>query len=289
MLHTFGILAALFSALFGNDIATAGSDVAPTPLPWTVPLFSANGTAPIVLPAVFDNRVLLRVNIDGHAVWLHLDTGTSSLVLGGQDAKALGAILDSFTHYTQPLAVSIGAVSARARFQVVASYGFVYNGRRISGLIGGPFFHANVVTIDFPNRRVLFYPPGTFAPPHGVTPMPIELMSNTPTIAATVGSEGGRFFLDTGSSVTELSGDFAKNVLLGFFNGNVETAGGGVRSEGSYDSPDITFGRFIIHQPKVLVATEPRVPLAGIIGRDILSNFSLTFDYANQVVYITRP
>jgi Aspartyl protease len=281
MLYTVGILAALLSAAIGGDAV-------PTPLPRMVPLFTASGEAPIVLPAVFDDRVLLHADIDGHAVWLHLDTGTSSLVLGGQDAKALGATLDPVTHYTQPLAVEIGPVNARARFQILATYGFVDNGRRISGLIGGPFFHANVVTVDYPNQRVIFYPPGTFTPPQGVTPTPIELMSNTPTVEATIGSEGGHFLLDTGSSVTELSGAFAKKVRLGFFHGNVITAGGGLRSEGSYDSPDIVFAGFTIRRPRVLVATEPRVPVDGIIGRNILSNFSLTFDYANQVVYIAR-
>jgi hypothetical protein len=160
MRYTVGLLLTLLlAALCGSNSPVSAGDAAPTPLPPMIPLFSPSGRTPIVLPAVFDERVLLNTQINGHLLLLHLDTGTSTLVLGGADAKAIGVAADPTTGYTQPLTVNIGPVTARARFAILPSYGLEYDGRRISGLIGGPFFHANVVTIDYPNHRVIFYPP----------------------------------------------------------------------------------------------------------------------------------
>jgi predicted aspartyl protease len=280
-------LCTLLAADVGGGLAP---NTAPTPLPRTQPLFTASGGAPVVLPAVFDGRVLLKTDVGGHTLWMHLDTGTSSLILGGDDARSIGAVVDPATHYTQAFETSVGPVTAaQARFRVLPTYGFTDNGRRISGLIGGSFLHANVVTIDYPHRQVLFYPPRTFTPPAGIVPTPIEMYSNTPTVAATVGTESGRFLLDTGSGVTALSRDFAKKVRLGIFHGNVTIAsGGGLHTDASYDVSNITFSHFTMQQPRILIADESLDGLDGIIGRDILSNFSITLDYANQVIYLTH-
>jgi Aspartyl protease len=167
------------SFALGTLIATIIGDAAPTPLPRQQALFLTSATQPVVLPSAFEERVLLQAKVNGHLLWFHLDTGSGSLYLGAQDARTAGLTPDPKTRYSQPVSVAIGAVQGPAvRFQIIPSYGFEAYGRRVSGLLGGRFFHANVVTIDFPKHRVLFYPPGTFVPPPGVQPTPIDLPQN---------------------------------------------------------------------------------------------------------------
>ncbi|HEY1681734.1 MAG TPA: retropepsin-like aspartic protease [Candidatus Tumulicola sp.] len=268
-------------------LASVGDGAAPTPLPREVPLFSSTSATPVVLPAVFVGRVLLKAEINGHPVWLHLDTGTSSLVLGAQSAASIGAKVNPVTHYSQPLPVSIGAVRApTARFLVLPRYGFETRGYHVSGLIGGAFFHANVITIDYPHQVVTFYPPRTYVPPPGIVPMPLDLSANTPVVTATIGSQPGRFLLDTGSDQNELEGTFAKTLRLGFFHGNATTSGvDGDRLEPIFDSPPITLGNVTITHCQVAIANPPRTSQDGILGRNLLSFFSITFDYAHYQAY----
>jgi predicted aspartyl protease len=262
-------------------------DAAPTPLPRTLPLFSTIATAPVVLPAVFDDRVLVKTDIDGHSLWMHLDTGSSSLFLGAQDAKAIGATVDPSNGYTQSLPVSIGSVTAEARFRVLPHYGFESNGRHVSGLIGGAFFHANIVTIDFPRKLVTFYPPGTFVPPAGVSPLPIDLSANVPLVTASIGGQRGVFLLDTGSNVTELNSVFARKIRLGLYRGTVTIAGNGQQTlEPVYESPPILLAGTTVLNTQVEISKWWLDQDDGLIGRNVLSNFSLTLDYAHFQAYI---
>jgi hypothetical protein len=263
---------------------------APTPLPRTVPLFTTTQSAPTLLPAAFDGRVLLQADVNGHSLWFHLDTGSPSLYVGAQDAKTAGLSADATSGYSQPVPVSIGAVSApAARFRVLPSYGFELNGRRVAGLIGGPLFHANVITIDYPNRRVIFYPSGSFSAPAGAHVAQVDLEGNVPVVDLTVGATRGRFFLDTGSSTTELSSDFAQKVKLGPYRGSVVV---GERREISLDSiyevSEINLANFIIPRPQVAVSTSNPFGLDGILGRDILSRFAVTLDYPNYLAYFSN-
>jgi predicted aspartyl protease len=267
-------------------IATLTSGAVPTPLPRTVPLFSAATTKPIALPAIFDRRVLLQADVNGHLLWLHLDTGNPSLYLGPQDAKAAGLTVDPTTQYSQPVSVKIGGVTASAaRFRIIPTYGFEAGGRRVSGLIGGAFFHANVITIDYPRERVIFYPPGTFTPPLSVEPTSIDFLDNKPVIHVAVGTTPGFFLLDTGSSITELSTHFASKVRLGFYRGTITTASGDERDEAVYDAPDVTVAGIRIQRPQVAIGDHSDAGEDGILGRDILSQFSITLDYANFAAY----
>lgn len=263
---------------------------APTPLPRTVPLFTTTSSVPVVLPAVFDGRVLLQTDVDNHELWLHLDTGSRSLYLGAQDAEGIGLSADPATGYSNPVPVRLGAVQAMARFQILPTYGFESGERRVSGIVGGPLFHANILTIDYPAKTVTFYPPGSFVPPPGVSATPIDLVNNAPVVTASVGDVPGRFVIDTGAQMTELSSGFARRVRLGFYRGNVVVASGGEDMEAVYEVPAISLAGAIVHRPEVAIADPPRIALDGIIGRDILARFRLTLDYAHfQAYFVPVP
>jgi hypothetical protein len=273
-------------------VGLAGAGLSAEPLPRNVALFSTSGSTPVELPAVFDGRVLLRVVVNAKPLWFHLDTGTGGLVIAAKDAAGVGLDFDPAVLRTQPVDVEIGAVTAHAWFSVLPSYGFEANGRRISGLLGGPFFHANVVKIDYPGQRVVFYPPGTFTPPPGVAATPIEFVNNTPTAEVAFGTERGRFLLDTGAGVTELTAAFAKRASLGAYQGSIDLQGGGGprhRTDSVYMAPAIFVGGAAVHGSAVAVGDSGGGTADqgndGILGRDILSHFAITFDYANSVAY----
>jgi hypothetical protein len=257
-----------------------------------VALFSTGGDKPVELPAVFDGRVLLQVEVNAKQLWFHLDTGTGGLVIAAKDAADAGLVFDPAVLRTQPVDVRIGAVTARAWFSVLPSYGFEANGRRVSGLLGGPFFHANVVKIDYPHQHVVFYPPGTFTPPQGIASTPIEFVDNTPTVEVAFGAVRGRFLVDTGAGVTELTAAFAKRVSLGAYRGRIDLQGGGGprhRTDFVYMAPDIIVGSVAVRGSMVAVGESGGGTADegndGILGRDILSRFAITFDYANSAAY----
>jgi Aspartyl protease len=273
-------------------VAFVGSRLSAAPLPPSVALFSTSSQEPVELPAVFDGRVLLHVKLLGKLLWFHLDTGTGGLIIAQKDAAEAGLVFDAQTFRTERTDVQIGAVAARVWFDVLPSYGFEANGRRISGLLGGPFFHANVVTIDYLRQRVIFYPPGSFTPPAGVVATPIQFNGNTPTIEVAFGVQRGRFVVDTGGAVTELTARFAKRVSLGAYEGDEELRGGGGprhRSDPTYVAPNITFGGGTVRDATVAVGESgggsSEEGNDGILGRDILSHFAITFDYANSLAY----
>jgi Aspartyl protease len=278
----------LVAQIHADNLAALPAE--PTPVTPSVPLFSAHGTGPVALPAAFVGRVLLHANVNGALMWLHLDTGNATLLLGTDDARKANLVADPVTHNSQRVRVAIGDIIAPAVFFSVSRYGFEDSGHWVAGNIGTPFFRANIVTIDYPRRQVIFYPDHTYAPPANATPTPIFMHNNIPTIDVSFGSVRGRFDLDTGAEVTELSPSFARHIRLGLNVGEIGSYGCGHQEDNpEYITPDFIVGGITVKQLRAVVANPCGVSDDGVLGRDVLSHLALTLDYVNHIAYFSNP
>jgi hypothetical protein len=284
------LLAVIIVVMQRDPSVPSESLTAPAPSPASGPLFSTMTSEPVLLPAAFVGRVLLRANVNGDPVWLHLDTGNYTLLVGTDDARKASLVPDPVTHNSQRVRVSMGDVVAPAVFFKVSHYGFEDNGYWVAGNIGTPFLRGNVVTIDYPKQRAIFYPRGGFKPPSNVKPTPIFMLNNIPTIEVSFGAVKGRFDLDTGAAITEISPDFARRIRLGPNIGELASFGcGNQETDAVHIVPDFTVADVTVKRFSAVVANPCGSSQDGILGRDLLSHFSVTLDYVNHLLYLASP
>jgi hypothetical protein len=249
-------------------------------------------------------RMLVPVQIDGHAARAVLDTGAgASLVdlrlaedwrlafshgqveargIGGQpvQGRILRGAVVAFGGISEPLPYAIPllslAESAGDRFEVI---------------IGYPFFASHCVEVDYGSRRLRILAPGADLGGSG-TSVAVRFVRNLPHIEAQV-TIGGlthavEAMVDTGASDSGVTGRFlAAHPLAVETTPRVLLAGGvGGDSEGRwFRAEGVEIGGVTLARP-VLSATETAGGVKGSqatydlsIGADLLRRFRVTFDY----------
>lgn len=227
--------------------------------------------------------------VNGHPLWFHLDSGTGTLVMGASDAQVVGLPVATVPGDSERVPFTIGAMEANAFFYV-APYGFDVDGRHVAGIVGTPFIRSNVITVDYQHERVIVYPPGTFTA-RGLagSPLPIVMHGNVPFVHIQLGSQDGLFLIDTGSAVTQVSQSFAQSVHVGAALGHTTLCGFGrvCHPFTTYRVPDLVLGNTRFTDLALPVGVS--LPFGhGILGRDLLSHFAVTFDYADSEIFLER-
>lgn len=172
-----------------------------------------------------------------------------------------------------------------------------YRGHKtpIAGLIGYEVLRRFVTRIDYGRDRLTLTPVGEFHYRGDGHEVPLTFAGRTPQVRARVNGVTGVFKLDTGDSGgLTLFAAFARahDIALA---GRVSTAiaagvGGSVESRSGRVN-GFAIGGFELSHP-VADLVDPRAGafaskvLAGNIGRDILSRFTLTLDYERQRLYL---
>jgi Aspartyl protease len=196
-------------------------------------------------------------------------------------------VIDPKTHVTDPVDFAVGAVhDPHARF-LASSYGSNQAHRRFSGIFGAPLFLSYTVTVDYGREHVTVYPPGTFDPAStGVDPTPITFVGRESYIGVCFGSTCGTFLMDTGSSMTELSKNFIARLGGLDRSGTVGRVGfdGTPHDSPAYVSPELTVGSVTFKN--VTVTQGDGSERDGILGRDVLRYFAITFDWPHGRVYL---
>lgn len=257
-------------------------------------LFATASPAPQAVPAVFDGQAIVGADINGHRLWFLLDTGANGMFVDRSAARAAGMTMRA--DGTAQADVALGSVRATdAAFGVLDLPGYDAGGVHVSGYIGTPFFESGVVSIDFANRRVLFYPPGAFdRTAAGAPPTPILFDGHVTRVHAWFGATRATMLLDTGAQMTVLYQPFAAGVILGapLSAPAPVTLGIGVMPTAQqwYHAKALSFGGVRVMQPVVDVADRapanlPATAFDGILGRDVLSLFRMTLDYRHEVAY----
>ena len=188
-----------------------------------------------------------------------------------------------------------GAVSAPA----ASLFGPVVNssGKPFDGIIGYDLFAAFVVEIDYEQRLIRLYDPGSFRDPPGADVIPIRILDRKPYLSATIGLEGGsipaEFHLDTGSGgAIGFNGDFvAERDLLAIAGKTLPSISrgiGGATPARLGRARSLTVGRTVLEGPFVTYALAQGAGVhgesAGRIGGAVLRRFTLAINYARRTV-----
>lgn len=259
-----------------------------------------------------DSLIYVQASLNGsEPLWMMLDTGSSLTVLDESVSKTLGLKSSSKGRAYGPGQGSSQEVAlashATIRFadtelgnQTVATLPLDWFsrevGRSTDGFLGSDLFRRFVVEIDYANQVLRLYDPATYVysgPGQGV---PLQFNSdNIPRIRADVitpegDSITGTFLVDTGSTtgfwLTKEFSDahpelFSIEKMIEV--ASVTAVGGEIRSRAGQVCA-LRLGDFVIQGPTARFSQNTSGlfamhDLAGIIGAQVLSRFTVIFDY----------
>ena len=180
----------------------------------------------------------------------------------------------------------------------------VFTGLEVQGILGSDFFRHYIMKIDYQKRVITLYDPQSFKPPkEDYQILPIEVDRNKPYIKAQITTsqdttiQNLRFLLDTGASLASLL-ETDSHPGLNLPEHAIPSALG-IGLSGQLTGylgrlPAIKMGNF---QFREVVAhfqdfsetadTTLKSRRNGIIGNEILSRFTLIFDYYRGKLYLT--
>lgn len=165
-------------------------------------------------------------------------------------------------------------------------------GVQIDGIIGFPVFRNTLLTMDYPNSRLIIAPyPAVFAPPPRQTPRVSTIAFNnqqgTPLIPIQMGNESFIVLIDSGSdgslslNPVGLHPRFANGPRIGTI---VSSLQGDRRQLTGRLNQTVLIGGHTIEQPIVDLTDQ-----LSSIGGEFLKHFALTFDQRrNQVTFTSE-
>lgn len=165
-------------------------------------------------------------------------------------------------------------------------------GVQIDGIIGFPVFRNTLLTMDYPNSRLVIAPyPAVFAPPPKQTPRVSTIAFNnqqgTPLIPVQLGNESFIVLIDSGSdgslslNPSGLHPRFANGPRIGTI---VSSLQGDRRQLTGRLNQTLLIGGHTIEKPIVDLTDQ-----LSSIGGEFLRNFALTFDQRrNQVTFTSE-
>lgn len=163
-------------------------------------------------------------------------------------------------------------------------------GLQIDGIIGFPVFRNTLLTMDYPNSRLVIAPyPAVFAPPPRQTPRVSTIAFNnqqgTPLIPVQLGNESFIVLIDSGSdgslslNPTGLHPRFANGPRIGTI---VSSLQGDRRQLTGRLNQTLLIGGHTIENPIVDLTDQ-----LSSIGGEFLRNFAVTFDQRRNQVTLT--
>jgi predicted aspartyl protease len=263
----------------------------------------------------FENKqahILLSGLVSGSAgqrpMRLILDSGAGGLLLDSKKLSAWGlkpsgkatvtGAGNSAAQVVQIPSLSFG----EARLDNIRAFAApIPQEMQADGLIGYDLISRLITKIDYANGQVTLLPQAAFVPPTGgnITMLPLQFEHNIPVTYAQVDGIKGTFEIDTGASGSLIlfKPFVEKHGLRNRYYPRVETITG--KGIGGYLEGDLvnlkelTLGGFTM--TKVLTDLSRQTgggffskTHAGNIGAEILSRFTVTFNYAQKKLYLQK-
>jgi predicted aspartyl protease len=266
--------------------------------------FAVQYRLPATLNSIFESSgILVRADINGSPYWLELDSGARGVTLDSSLAEDLG--LRAFGKYVStkggPVEMSIavlpridvGPVYAKNLVVGVLPYRRVFGGVHVVGLLGCDFIGSRPLAIDLDKQTVTAVS-ATPAPTNGYwASLPAPLHACIPTINVDLEGHRVTLVLDFGSTNSTLNADVLERLgraplqldrtRLDFIGGEVDAT--------HYAIPRASVGPLELGPLLVSVSDDGRgqdLDNDGILGRNVLNNFSVILDYAHQRIYVHR-
>ncbi len=276
-------------------------------IPYSTPIFTTPSNSPVQVPARFTPQgIIIRAIVNGRGLDFLLDSGASGLFIDPGVAHELG--LTAFGRSAETIGggdidygrvriakMTIGSLDLNNVVFTTAPMDDTVGGSRIVGLIGFDFLASGIFGIDFKAQRLTLYPRDHFDPKAmGLIGVPLQLDDGVPR--ADVWMEGvlGHFMVDTGSGNLLIYHDFAQklpSVVSDSSNGlqySIRTVGGSLSSN-LVDISNLVFGRVEFRSAQAIEPSSSTFDTRdydGLIGRDVLSCYSLYFDYNDGTLYV---
>jgi predicted aspartyl protease len=272
-----------------------------------------DGAAPVVLPTSFDRHVFVRVTIGGRGADFILDSGASGIVVDTELVRAVG--LKTYGEHSHVVAgrttfaraivpeMRIGPLVMRDIAAGVVPLSFVRTPRvKVAGVLGFDFLAQLGVTVDYEHERVSVVPGDSYAPPADPLTRALEarLGHGVPLVTATLdGVVAERFMLDTGGEgnflifdyFTRRNPDAVPDVEVPVFPGGTTLSGVG----GLFATKLVVVRHFAIAGfdfrsvigNRVIAQQTYANDVDGVMGQQMLRNFTVGFDYPHERVYLT--
>jgi hypothetical protein len=263
----------------------------------------------------FENRqahILLSGLVSGVAgqkpIRLILDSGAGGLLLDSNKLASWGlkpggkaTVIGSARNVAQTVQIPSLCFGAARLDNIPAFATQIPQEMQADGLIGHDLISRLITKIDYANGQVTLLPQAAFSPPTGgnITMLPLQFEHNIPVTYAQVDGIRGTFEIDTGASGSLIlfKPFVEKHGLRNRYYPRVETITG--KGIGGYLEGDLalvkelTLGGFTM--TKVLTDLSRQTgggffseTHAGNIGADILSRFTVTFDYPHKKLYLQK-
>ncbi len=291
-----------------NDTVTETVSIERAPAgstPVTMPVSRALYTIdkPVVIPAAFSKSgIVVRVTMNGRGLDFLLDSGASGLAIDAGVAHQLGLSAYGLTNQTIGGDVNISRTRVPdmlvgplhlhdVAFSVVPISHYA-EGSRIVGILGCDFIASAVIGIDFQKSTLTLYPSGFDPHALGTFALPLQLDDGVPRVQASFEGVPGFFLVDTGAMGTIAYQTYVRklrsSVPLLEQGMSLSAVGGEVPAQ-LRRLTDLQFGGIHFGDAAVFVPSSSTFNLSdydGILGRDVLSQYQLFFDYAKRQLYI---
>jgi hypothetical protein len=271
-------------------------------IPGSKVLFDLNGREAVPIPARFtDEGIIVSTAIDGRGLDLYLDSGASDLLIDTSVTRELavnsvgeGRVGFAGNYAGASIRVpdfSVGGLSAREVVFVTAGFHQHWRdlpGYEIVGWLGCDFLANGPLEVNFEQHKLTLFrtlPDGLAV--QGWSALPLTFDDCLPVVNAAFSNRPGQFVIDLGAEYSVLFPHYFSQFpikvpkemrdqayyvgptfgLSGvkYFSMNVLVLG------------DWIFGDVQVMVPSSVAAQQPQFD--GLIGRNILSNFNLIFDY----------
>lgn len=266
-------------------------------------------TVPLALEA---RQLLIWASIDGHPPMPFILDSGGHAILDTVAAKALGLHgsgagvsggAGSGTvalQYTRVKSVRIGNAELTDQPFLIIPYPYAFYERGtkvpLAGILGLEWFERFATRIDYANHRLTLTPLATFRSRTGAAALPIRFQEDMPLAHAAADGNGGWFGVDTGNAgPLVLYGTFLRRSgLLAKYARGYTIAGGGTGGANTGSAQTLADFTIAGHKIRHLAADFTQMKTgsfsswteAGDLGLTVLSQFTPTFDYARETIYL---
>jgi predicted aspartyl protease len=258
---------------------------------------------PMDIPATFGRSgIIVRVTINGRGLDFLLDSGASGLAIDPGVAHQLGLTTYGISNqtiggdvdisHTRVPELQVGPLHLKDVVFSVVPLSRYEDGARIVGILGCDFIASAVLGIDFQKATVTMYPPPFDSHAIGAYALPLQLDDGIPRVQASFEGVPGFFLVDTGAMGTVAYQTYVEKLKSSppmLEQGLNLSAVGGVVPAQLKQLTDLEFGGIHFGDAAVFVPSSSTFNLSdydGILGRDVLSQYRLFFDYAKLQLYI---
>ena len=284
---------------------------APPPPPPNIAQWPAGKDSVTVPFRLLNNHIYVSASIDGGApIPFVFDTGATD-VFDASAAKRLGITvegalpgggfgdkLEAFG-FAKVKSVSLGGLTLPDQlFGTMANSGWIaVEGADSEGLLGYEFAKRAVLSIDYAKRTLTLTKQEAFHPPTAVQAIPFKFDGHIPMVAGAIDGHAGEFEIDTGSrgALIVMHPFAASNGLVDRYHATrMVTVGYGVGGPSKAllaRAGELTLGGTKIAAPVTEFMADrsgaaAQTQTAGNIGGDLLKRYTVTLDYAHQLMWL---